>query len=237
MKKTLTLALALVALTVLTSFSLAQERREIKIEPALQVESRSPSLLCCGRGRVSQLNLSTGQGGPIDPLWKVNGGAAYITPPYPGWATNLGPAKWIQPVAAPTPSANVAVGIVKYTVQFNVPKCGIPSEVRLDGTFAADNGANVTFDGNPVTSCPTPYCFKTPGQPLTVTGILAGTHTLTFEVKNEGGPSGLSVNAKLTRKCLTANPTNYTTKAECEDHEKQECMEYAGAGWHVKTCD
>lgn len=238
MKRLLTLAITCVALTILATFGLAQEKRqEFRIDPALQVEARLPTLLCCERGNGSRLDLSTGQAGPVDPLWKVNGGPAYTTPPYPGWATNLGPAKWIQPVASPTPSASVAVGVLKYTVQFNVPKCGIGSQVRIDGHFAADNGAKVTFDGNPVATCPTPYCFKAPGQPLTVTGIGAGIHTLTFEVKNEGGPSGLSVNAKLTRSCLTRNPVGYKTKEACEEWEKQSCMEYPPAGWHIILCD
>lgn len=206
MKKVLTLALAIVALTILSSFGIAQERsevREIKVDPNTQVPPQMPTLRCCEcLGNVTTLNLSTGQASPVDPLWKVNNGPAYTTPPYPGWATNLGPAQWIQPVASPTPSNNVPVGVFKYTLQFNVPKCSIPSDVRLDGKFAADNAANVSLDGNPVTSCPTPFCFKAPGQPLTVAGIGPGTHTLTFDVKNEGGPSGLIVNLKLTRQCV-----------------------------------
>jgi hypothetical protein len=237
MKRLLTLALLLATLTVLTSFGLAQERREIRLDAAIPVQPRAPTLPCCERGSVPQIDLSTGQGGPIDPLWKVNGGSAYVTPPFPGWATNLAPAKWIQPVASPLPAANVAIGILKYSVQFNVPKCGKFSQVRIDGRFAADNGAKVTIDGNPITSCPTPYCFKVPGQPLTITGITAGTHTLAFEVKNDGGPSGLSVNAKLTRNCLTAAPTSYATQGACEEQEKQTCIEYPPAGWHVLLCD
>lgn len=205
MKKLVTLAFAIGALIILSSFGIAQERgevREVKIDPSLQVPSQTPSLRCCEcLGNTTTLDLSTGQASPIDPLWKVNGGPAYTTPPYAGWATNLGPAKWIQPVPSPTPSSNVAVGVFKYTLQFSVPKCTIPSEVRLEGKFAADNGANISLDGNPVTSCPTPYCFKAPGQPLTITGIGPGTHLLTVDVKNEGGPSGLIVNAKLTRQC------------------------------------
>jgi hypothetical protein len=232
MKKLLALALTLAALTMLAGFGLAQERRDIKVHP---VEPRIPTIACCESGKVSQLDLSTGQSGPIDPLWKANGVAAYTTPAFPGWATNLVPANWIQPVASPLPSANVPVGVIKYSVQFNVPRCRVPSTARIDGKFAADNGANVTLDGNPVAACPSPYCFKTPAQPLTVTGISVGIHTLAFEVKNEGGPSGLNVNARLTRSCMIGNPTNYGTQAECEADMKQPCKYYAGAGWHAAT--
>jgi hypothetical protein len=205
MKNLLTLALALIALTVLSVSGVAQrpaEIREAKISPNIPEQARTPTIGCCECvGKTTTLNISTGQGSPIDPLWQVNGGPSYTTPPYPGWATTLGPAKWIQPVGSPTPSPNLPVGSFKYTVQFNVPKCTIPSDVRVDGTFAADNGASILLDGNPVTSCPMPYCFKAPGQPLSIAGITPGSHTLTFEVKNEGGPSGLIVNAILTRQC------------------------------------
>lgn len=233
MKKLLTLALVLAALTVLASFGLAQERRETKSEPARPEQPRLMTLRCCEAGKAAQIDLSTGQSGPIDPLWTVNGAAAYTTPLVPGWANNLGPAKWIQPVASPLPAYNVAVGVLKYSVHFVVPKCGKLSQVRIDGNYAADNAAKVTLDGNPITSCPTPYCFKAPGQPLTINGITAGPHTLTFEVKNEGGPSGLSVNARLTRDCLNALPTNYGTQKECEADMKAPCKEYPPAGWHV----
>jgi hypothetical protein len=209
MKKSLTLSLALIALTIFSVLTVAQRRGGIKEEnasalnaSALQVQVKTLTLACCECvGKVTTLDLSTGQSSPIDPFWQVNGGSAFTTPPYSGWATTLGPAKWIQAVASPTPAANVAVGIFKYTVRFEVPKCTIPSEVRIDGTFAADNGAKVTLDGSPVTSCPTPFCFKVPGQPLSFAGIGPGSHTLSFEVKNEGGPSGLIVNARLTRQC------------------------------------
>jgi hypothetical protein len=235
MKKLLTLAFVLAALTVLASFGLAQERREAKSEPARPEQPQLMTLRCCEAGKPAQIDISTGQSGPIDPLWTVNGAAAYTTPLVPGWASNLSPAKWIQPVASPLPAYGVAVGVFKYSVHFVVPKCGKLSQVRIDGRFAADNGAKVTLDGNPVTTCPTPYCFKAPGQPLTITGIGVGPHTLTFEVNNEGGPSGLSVNAKLTRNCHIAASTDYATQKECEDDIKAPCKLYAGAGWHAAT--
>jgi hypothetical protein len=166
----------------------------------------TPSLPCCECvGKTTQIDLSTGQGSPIDPLWKVNGNPAYTTPPYPGWTTSLLPgAKWIQPVASPTPANAVAAGMYKYTVQFNVPKCLIPNAVRLDVKWAADNSGKVYLDNNstPVASCTVITCFQTGvAQPFSLTGLAPGLHTLRFEVNNEGGPSGLTVSAKLTRQC------------------------------------
>lgn len=163
-----------------------------------------PSLPCCRcLGDVVMLDLGTGKSSPIDPLWKVNGGPAYTTPPYPGWITTLAPANWIQPVASPTPSPQVPGGVYKYTVQFNVPTCTIPSEVRLEGKFAADNSAKVFLDGNPVTACTVPTCFKGPTAPVSfsVPSILPGPHTLTIDVTNNGGPSGLVVAAQLKGEC------------------------------------
>ncbi len=163
-----------------------------------------PLLPCCQcLGSNVTLDLSTGKGVPIDPLWKVNGGPAYTTPPVPGWLTTLTPAKWIQPVASPTPSSNVPVGFYRYTTQFDVPMCTIPSDVQLDGKFAADNSAIVRLDGNQIAACLPNTCFKTPAAPVpfSVAAILPGTHTLTIDVKNDGGPSGLVVNAQLNGKC------------------------------------
>jgi len=170
----------------------------------------APSLACCEcLGNVTTIDLSTGQGSPIDPLWNVNGGAAYTTPPYPGWTTSLGPAKWIQPVAAPTPASSVPPGVYKYTLQFNIPRCTIPNSVRLDVKWAADNSGNVFLDNNttPVALCTPNTCFQNGvAQPFSLTNLGPGPHTLRFEVRNIGGPSGLIVNAKLTRQCVNGNP-------------------------------
>ena len=192
-----------------TAVELPSQRQELQTrEPAQQEDAEKTglrsSLECCEcLGKVTTLNISTGQSGPKDPLWSMNGGPAYTTPPYPGWITTLTPARWIQPVASPTPSPGVPAGNYKYTVRFNVPKCTIPSEVRLEGKFAADNGAKVSLDGTPVNSCPMPYCFKAPVAPvaLSVPSVSPGAHTLEVIVMNEGGPSGLVVNAQLVRQC------------------------------------
>ena len=195
MKSLITLSLATLVLTFLAAGPAVGQRKEVRTDTVIQFP-------CCERaGLVTYLDISTGLATPIDALWKVNGGSAYTTPPYAGWAAPQGSAKWIQPVASPNPNPNVAAGTYTYAVQFNIPECRVPSDVRLDGSFAADNGAKVTLDGKPITSCPMPNCFKAPSQTLEIASIGPGTHTLTFEVKNESGPSGLMVFAILTRDC------------------------------------
>jgi hypothetical protein len=208
MKKLLILTLALVALSAIGGVAVAQKNEEVKIAPNLQVQPQTPSLRCCEcLGQVTTLDLSTGQSSPIDPIWSVNGNSAYTTPPYPGWILPsnalLTPAKWIQPVASPTPSNSVPVGDYKYAVKFNIPKCTIPGDVQLDVHFAADNSAKVLLDGSPIATTPClTTCFKAPQAPVNFTAtVLPGNHTLMFVVHNEGGPSGLIVNAKLTRRC------------------------------------
>jgi len=204
MKKLPALFSALVVLVIVSIGRIAAQ------EPQAQTERRivppPPTLGCCEcLGRTVQLDLSTGQGsGAVDPLWKVNGGPAYVTPPVSSWIA-LNPAKWIQPVASPTPSPSVPAGIYKYTVRFNVQKCTIPAEVRLDGKFAADNSAKAFLDGSPIAgaSCPGPVCFAPPQAPvnLTVPSLSPGLHTLEIDVKNDEGYSGLIVNAQLKGQC------------------------------------
>jgi hypothetical protein len=162
----------------------------------------TPSLPCCEcLGNATTLDLSTGQGSPIDPLWSVNGSSAFTTPRISFWIALPG-AQWIQPVASPLPSNNVPAGVYKYTVRFNIPKCTIPSDVRLDGKFSADNGGNAFLDNMPVGSCPGPLCL-TGSVPLTVNSawLTPGNHTLEIDVTNKELWSGLVVNAKLTRQC------------------------------------
>src|SRR6185503_4712896 len=151
MKNFLMLALALVALGTITTLGLAQEPRAIKIDSTMPVQSRIPTLTCCEcLGKVTTLDLSTGQAGPKDPIWSVNGTFAYTTPKVSSWIA-LPTANWIQPVPSPLPSNNVSGNTdYRYTVRFNVPKCVIPSSVQLNGNFAADNSATANLDGNPI---------------------------------------------------------------------------------------
>jgi len=201
MKKLITLTLAFCASVLLSTASHAQEPPSPP-SPHHQV----PRLPCCKcLGENTTLNLNTGQNSNIDPFWRVNNGPAYTTPAYAGWLTALSPARWIQPVANPRPASNVPPGLYKYTLKFEVPKCTIPGTARLTGKFAADNTVRALLDGVPIpgANCGTIYCFKSPDAPvpLMVANVLPGGHVLTFEVKNQGGPSGLVANVQLSRQC------------------------------------
>jgi hypothetical protein len=211
MKNLLMLALALVALGTTTTLGLAQEPRAIKIDSTMPVQPRIPALACCEcLGKVTTLDLSTGQSGPIDPLWKVNNVNAYVVSNLSNllnvW-TVLPPANWIQPVASSTPSDNIAPGVYRYTVKFYIPECAIRSRIQLTGKFSADNSANAFLDvpGQSVGSCVGPTCYQA-DKPLTTansTWLNPGYHTLVIDVKNNEGYTGLIVNAKLTRQCVS----------------------------------
>ena len=211
MKNLLMLALALVALGTTTTLGLAQESRAIKIDSTVPVQPRIPTLACCEcLGKVTTLDLSTGQGGPTDPLWKMNNVNAYVVSNLSNLSnvwTVLPGASWIQPVASSTPSSNIAPGVYRYTVKFYIPQCAIGSRIELTGKFSADNSATAFLDvpQQSVGSCAGPTCFQGPGAPLTATNPLwlqPGSHTLVIDVKNDSIYSGLIVNAKLTRHCV-----------------------------------
>lgn len=209
MKKLIALTLMFAGLALLITAGQAQSPGHTKV----------PTLPCCKcLGESTSLNINTGQG-PIDPLWRVNGGPAYTTPPYPGWLTTLSPARWIQPVANPKPAPNVPAGLFTYSLKFTVPKCTIPGTARLTGRFAADNTVRALLNGNTIAACGTIHCFKAPDAPIALNATVPpGNHVLTFEVKNVGGPSGLIVNAQISRHCskemLMEKAHNLEEKAE-----------------------
>lgn len=158
---------------------------------------------CCN----NQLNLSTGQGSGLqDALWRVNGNPTYKTA-LSAWLTApFTPARWIQRSNSPT-AQPIAAGSNKYTVRFVVPPCSV-GQAQLSGIFAADNSAKVFLQpGNhpiPITTCLN-NCFKTPQAPVALNVpsalLVPGPHTLEIVVTNDGGYSGLIVNAQLKRKC------------------------------------
>lgn len=212
MKRLFTLTLALALLAILSGLGVA--RKSVESTPPRNV----PSLPCCQclGGTTAPLDLSTGQGGgPTDPIWSVakvgqsTGPGPFIIPS--GAYLTLPPANWIQPDAKPLPKLDADAGTWKYTVQFNIPRCVISSEVRLDGSFASDNGSVAVLDGKKVASCPGPNCFDLAGPrnptSLTVSSILPGMHTLEIDVTNlvtnPKTPTGLLVRATLQGQCRT----------------------------------
>jgi hypothetical protein len=170
-------------------------------EPNVTCTFYNRKLPCCNYA----FDVSTGQGSPTDPLWKVNGGNAYTTTTLGAWLS-LNPAKWIQAKNSPNPASVPGPNpIYKYTVKFVVPNCP-NGHVELHGFFAADNSGTALLDGNnvPGASCSGPTCFNTSQAPVPINIALVtpGTHTLEIDVKNNSyGYSGLIVNAKLTTVC------------------------------------
>ena len=156
------------------------------------------------------LDISTGQGGSTDSLWKMNNGNAYIVSNLAGlsgvWMV-LPPARWIQPVNSSTPGY-AGAGTYRYTIKFTIPACH-GSHVQLTGSFAADNSAKAYLDNIaiPGASCPGSTCFNSSQAPVSLNGAPAmssGPHTLEIDVKNDPPAatySGLIVNARLTRTC------------------------------------
>jgi hypothetical protein len=198
MKKSVTTAFVFIAGMVLPSSVSGQFQTSEMANPLVQ------SLPCCAcLGKDIQTDLNTGHGSLTDVLWTVNGGAAYITPPVPGAWITLPPAKWLQPVATPTPSSNVSSGPFRYEMQFKIPDaCFIPfTTVEISGTLAADNDAKLFLDNNTLPSASCTNCFN-PGIPFNLSGLSPGTHKLKIDVQNQAGSSsGLIVNAKLTGHC------------------------------------
>jgi hypothetical protein len=110
------------------------------------------------------------------------------------WTTLLAPAVWIGPPGQPED-----VGVYEYQLQFYVPNCRIPSEIRVIGQAAADNSANIFLDNGPLQGVVPGFTSPAPfvAGPVTGTGI----HKLRFVVTNEGGPTGLVVRAAIIVRC------------------------------------
>lgn len=162
-----------------------------------------PCCECLGK-TTSPLNLSTGSAN-----WSVNPGSGPTPTTLSAWDPTPG-ASWIQPSTPASSAGNFPATTYTYTVRFYVPSCVIPYDsFTLTGSYGADNGAVVKLDTNSVGSCtPSPpqtstQCFKNPPESLSWSGPLTspGFHTLSVAVKNEGGYSGLAMNAKLTAQC------------------------------------
>ena len=191
------LILALVVFVLFSGVGSAQVAQEA--EAAAVGRPDVPTLPCCkclgGTGTAGpSLDLSTGQA-----PWKVNNGPAYPTATFPGWHTPTPPAKWVQSVNSPT-AGNVPQGTYTYTLAFTIPRCVIPVNAVLKGSYWADNAGKIWLDSAAGTPCPGNKCFVN-GASFSFPNIPPGSHTLKVQVQNDELVSGLLVEAKLIGEC------------------------------------
>jgi hypothetical protein len=197
------------------------------------IKPRPPTLECCrclGGTNTKSLDTIPVNAWTVSYGSIVNAPVTYVTSTLnAAWNIPTGTAKWVSTSA----SAAASSGYYEYRLKFNVPNCTIPQTVKLTGILGADNAVEVYLDSvappQLITSCGTPNgsstCFTTPhslGQyvngplssgavagnpnPLTISAnVTVGSHTLIVKVYNDGGVSGMFVNAKLTGTC-TKNP-------------------------------
>jgi hypothetical protein len=205
MKIKLNLVITILAVLVFGNLVMAQDDRTSTIlgsVPNLGFP-KIPTLPCCRcLGGVSSLDLRTVPGNP----WTVNGNpVAFPTPINTGWTLDPGTAQWVSTNI--NGSANsVPPGTYEYRLEFNVPFCTIDQEITLSGYMGGDNDVYIYLDnyGNLLTSCTNNECFKASSGPINFSAPIApGLHTLIVRVFNQGGPSGMFVNATLTGKCST----------------------------------
>jgi hypothetical protein len=162
--------------------------------------------LCQQEGQAVALNVSTGLGsiGSKDLNWTVTGGgtapAAYSTTKVGPWAAPPAPSThWIQPATGGSPDNNFPPGVQYiYKTTFVVPPAMFLLGVTVQGTFAADDSADVYLNGQYVTG----GANFSIAQPFDASSLVqAGLNTLEFRVKNQAHYTGLMVDASVTSKC------------------------------------
>ena len=155
----------------------------------------------CVDGSTKTTGLSTGQVAWMVSGPGVSGNTTAVATSLSAWAALSG-ASWVGPSA--TASNNAQSGTYTYTVRFIVPRCVIGGRVMLKGKAGGDNRVTVKLDGNTIGSTPgsTSYGFHAANfasfnAPVTT----AGPHTLTVEVKNDDGPTGMAAQATVEVQC------------------------------------
>lgn len=134
--------------------------------------------------RTAPWTVSTGNG-PAQPV--INGGN-------PGWSP-AAPAGWVAP---PKPSGT----IYTYKLTIVVPRCVIGGRVALKGRFGADNSGQLKLNGNTIASTSGGIQgFQAPNFGSFSTNIGPGTYTLSVEVKNPHGPTGMVLQGDLITQC------------------------------------
>jgi hypothetical protein len=206
--------------SIFSSITFAQNRAKQVLTPTPNTSIAVLKCCKCIGDEVGPLNLSTGtaawtvnapSGGPssggIDdtsdnPNRAISASALLAIPASnSAWASGTG-VPWIGPVGAVQTS-----GTYTYAIQFDARKCTIPSSIQISGQFLADNSAQLFVDGVPVAvsigtanygflpASLTPFSYTIP------TPLSAGIHTITVKAYNESGPTGISVQLNVTRKC------------------------------------
>lgn len=203
-KVNLVLAILFVILTGVSSLFAQLDRGTGKVKDPIDVRierAKMPTLGCCKCLEGSNtLDLSTIQGND----WTVNGNpVSFLTSPSTAWNIVTGGAKWVSYNSSGATGG--APGEYLYKLKFFVPNCAISQEIMLTGTLGADNNVTVLLDNNPVSTCTGSYCFKagSTAPPPINTAVGPGQHELIVKVKNESGPTGMFINAKLVSKCST----------------------------------
>jgi hypothetical protein len=214
MSRKLKSILAMLAFAFLFTTAATAMAQDLRIAPVNRdrgdVRGNVATLGCCKcLGGSNALDLSTIPSNS----WTVNAGpVSFLTSVHPAWTLSTGPARWISTVATGG-TGLVAPGTYDYKLNFVVPDCSISQQVTLSGSYGGDDNIQVFLDSNPVSPACAGWCFnaahQTAGLNFTSPNVLVGNHTLTVRVKNDGGPSGMFINAKLSGTC-----SNSLTKSD-----------------------
>jgi hypothetical protein len=206
--------LAMLAFAFLFTTAATAMAQDLRIAPIKQdrgdIRANVATLGCCKcLGGSNSLDLST----ITSNSWTVNGGpVAFLSTTHSAWTLPTGPAKWISTVATGG-TGGVASGAYDYQLNFVVPACSISQQVTLSGSYGGDDNIQVFLDSNAISPACAGWCFNAAHQPgglnFSSPNVAVGNHTLTVKVKNDGGPSGMFINAKLAGTC-----SNSLTKSD-----------------------
>lgn len=163
----------------------------------------------CVDGSVKSVALSTGA-----IPWTVTGpgasGGNAVGVSHAAWSPLAG-ASWVAPSSGSSSSAQA--GTYVYTVRFQVPRCVIGGRVTIKGKAGADNRVTVKLDGATIGSTPgnTNAGFQAANfASFSASVTSAGIHTLTVEVKNNEGPTGMATQAVVEMQCPKGAEVNNT---------------------------
>ena len=135
---------------------------------------------------------TTGNG--VDLHWTLAGGTAYTGGvngvfPIGPWLAETSTSRWITS----TPTASDGVGSpFTYSTTFSLGGLN-PSTAALTGQFAGDNGVTAILLNGTLISTGADGFSSFTSFSSGATPFISGTNTLTFQLRNDGGPAGLRV--------------------------------------------